>query len=47
MTAAILALLALGGATAGPPTFSNDLAGAMEAARRVGRPLVIELWAPW
>ena len=48
-TLAGLALaLALGsGAAAAPRAIEDDYPGALAEARRLGVPLVVDVWAPW
>ena len=48
-TAAVAAALAVcaGPATAAPRTISDDYPGALAEAKRLGVPLVVDVWAPW
>ncbi|HEX9051640.1 MAG TPA: hypothetical protein VF841_14000 [Anaeromyxobacter sp.] len=47
--AGLAAALALGSiaAAAAPPTIQDDYPGALAEARRLGVPLVVDVWAPW
>ncbi len=45
---AALVLLASGAAAAAAPrTIQDDYAGALAEAKRLGVPLVVDVWAPW
>jgi hypothetical protein len=46
VTAALL-LAPRAGAAAGPRTIEDDYPGALAEARRLGVPLVVDVWAPW
>ena len=39
--------LAAGAARAAPRTVEDDYPGALAQARKLGVPLVVDVWAPW
>ena len=45
--AAALALWAGAASAAAPRTIEDDYPGALAEAKRLGVPLVVDVWAPW
>ena len=44
---AALVLCARAGAAAGPQAIADDYPGALAEAKRLGVPIVVDVWAPW
>jgi hypothetical protein len=45
--AAALALTSGAASAAAPRTIADDYAGALAEAKRLGVPIVVDVWAPW